>query len=276
MFNENSNIKCYGKIMSKNADEKAPALQSYISASGMRQKDAASLWGVTPMQASRIINCKSSLAPKHAVALCRKIGLPEGEFSRLYNIPADPFYFARHGVEWKGAPVSGSAVAPGMRIILRPISVIGHAQAGVFTEVVEWDEPSRYTVNISQDDGFSPEFTRYGIEVRGESMNKVFPNGSIVSVIDFDELGKKPATGDYVTVLRRDAYGPGFEATIKALQIKDDGTICLWPKSTDPRYQQPLIIPPPRDDRIDDASALDVQIKGLVVGSVSTRPRATF
>lgn len=262
--------------MSKNADKMAPALQSYISATGMKQKEVAQLWGVTPMQASRIIKCKSSFGTKYAIALCRKIGLPEGEFGRLYNIPADPFYFARHGIEWKGPPIDGAAVVPGARIVLRPIEVIGHAQAGVFTELVEWDEPSRYKVNISQDDGFSPEFTRYGIEVRGESMNKVFPDGSIVSVIDFEELGKKPATGDYVTVLRRDAYGPGFEATIKALQIKDDGTICLWPKSTDPRYQQPLIISPPNDERIDDAGALDVQIKGLVVGSVNTRLRATF
>lgn len=156
------------------------------------------------------------------------------------------------------------------------VQVVGSVQAGVFTEALEWEDSRKYSIQIPINDGYSPDLKRYALEVKGESMNKVFPAGSLVTVIDFDEMGGRPQTGDYVTVYRRDAHGPGFEATVKALQIRDDGSYCLWPKSTDPSFQQPLVIPPPSEERQDTAGALDVEIKALVVGSIKCRPKATF
>lgn len=156
------------------------------------------------------------------------------------------------------------------------IPVVGSVQAGVFSEAFEWDASRRYNIQIPIDDGYPIELNRYALEVKGQSMNRVFPDGSLVSVIDFDVLGRPPETGDYVVVMRRDSHGPGFEATIKALQIREDGSVCLWPQSTDPNFQQPFIIPAPDCDEPDCAGCPDIQIKGLVVSSIKTRLKATF
>ncbi|WP_272915725.1 helix-turn-helix domain-containing protein [Aristophania vespae] len=158
------------------------------------------------------------------------------------------------------------------------INVIGAVQAGIFTEALEWEYDKRYHIRIPIDDGYSLDFNRYALEVRGESMNRIFPNGSLICVIDFSELGRSPQTGDYVTVMRRDAYGAGFETTVKALQIREDGSYCLWPRSTDPSFQQPFIITSPESDTdfFDPAGAPDIQVKGLVVGTVRTRLKAVF
>ena len=156
------------------------------------------------------------------------------------------------------------------------IPVVGSVQAGIFSEALEWDASRRYNIQIPIDDGYPIELSRYALEVKGQSMNRVFSDGSLVSVIDFDVLGRPPETGDYVVVMRRDSHGPGFEATIKALQIRDDGSACLWPQSNDPNFQQPFIIPAPDCDEPNCAGYPDIQIKGLVVSSIKTRLKATF
>ena len=159
---------------------------------------------------------------------------------------------------------------------LEHIPVVGAVQAGVFSEAFEWEVSRRYSIQIPINDGYPIGLRRYALEVKGESMNRVFPNGSLVSVIDFDGLGRSPETGDYVVVMRRDSHGPGFEATIKALQILGDGSVCLWPQSTSPNFQQPFIIPAPDCDEPACAGCPDIQIKGLVVSSIKTRLKATF
>lgn len=169
----------------------------------------------------------------------------------------------------------GNAI-PYQSDILGQIEVLGSVQAGIFTEALEWDAAKRYHIQIPIDDGYPKETPRYALEVKGESMNRVFPHGSLVSVIDFEVLERPPETGDYVVVMRRDTYGPGFEATIKALQIRDDGSVCLWPQSTDPGFQQPFVLPAPDYDVPACAGCPDIQIKGLVVSSIKTRLKATF
>lgn len=159
---------------------------------------------------------------------------------------------------------------------LESVEVVGVVQAGLFTEALEWDAARRYSIKMPVNDGYPSALKRYALEVRGESMNRVFPDGSLVSVIDFDELGRPPETGDYVVVMRRDKHGAGFEATIKAIQIRDDGSACLWPQSTDPDFQQPFILPAPNLDCPECAGAPDLHIKAVVVGMIKTRLKATF
>lgn len=262
--------------MDANRDRIAPALKSYVAAIGLKQAELAHLWGITRIQVGRIVNCKSGFSPKHAKAFCREYGFPEDEFGRLYNIPADPLFFSKHGVDWKGERPTGSIVAPEGRDILRSVNVLGAVQAGIFTEAIEWPQSEHYGMTIPVDDGYPQHLKRYGLEVRGESMNRIFPAGSLVYVIDFWDLGRPPETGDYVTVLRRDPHGPGMEATIKALEIRPDGSACLWPQSTDPNFQQPLVIPAPDLENPECAGCPDIQIKALVIGSLKTKLKASF
>lgn len=181
--------------MEAHQDRTAPALKSYVSALGIRQSQLANLWDVSRVQVGRIVNCKSGLSPKHALAFCREYGFPEDEFSRIYTTHADPLFFSKHGVDWKGPEPEGGVNAPKSKDVLRTVPVLGAVQAGIFSEAIEWPQNEHYGMNVPVDDGYPAHLRRYGLEVKGESMNKIFPNGSLVYVIDFWDLGRPPERG---------------------------------------------------------------------------------
>ncbi|MXV43495.1 hypothetical protein GS501_00165 [Saccharibacter sp. 17.LH.SD] len=251
-------------------------LRAYIQALGLTYEQAGEVVGLAASGLSRPANGDRKLQMEIALPLWKSFGFPEEDVGLLFTKKPTPEYFAKHGIEWKGPPPVGKSLRPVPTSKIRQIEVIGTVQAGMFTEAFEWEASERYLVITPIDDGYPASLRRYGLEVRGESMNKVFPSGSMVSVIDFYELGRPPETGDFVTVHRRDPYGSGFEVTIKALQVRDDGSICLWPQSTDPSFQQPFVIPAPDLDCPECAGAPDIQVKGLVVGLIKTRLKAVF
>lgn len=251
-------------------------LREYILALGMTYEQAGEAVNLAPSGLSRPANGDRKLQIEVALPLWKSFGFPEEDVGLLFTKKPCPKYFARHGVKWKGPLPTEESLTSVPSSKMRSIEVIGSVQAGVFTEALEWDLSDRYLVTCPIDDGYPVALHRYALEVRGESMNKVFPSGSMVSVINFYELGRQPETSDFVVVHRRDPYGPGFEATIKALQIREDGSICLWPQSTDPRFQQPFVFPTPDLETTECAGAPDIEIKGLVVSSIKTNLKAVF
>ncbi|KXV17116.1 LexA family protein [Gluconobacter oxydans] len=163
-----------------------------------------------------------------------------------------------------------STVAP---IHTTQIEVRGDVQAGVWREAIEWPAVDRYAITVPIDTAYRG-FHRYGLKVCGQSMNKVFPEGSVVVVINFGDLGRMPKTGDFVVAVQRCSKTDQFEATVKAVQIRDDGTVILWPQSWDPAFQTPVVLPP--HDGSDNAGVPDVAIQALVVGSYQPNPKASF
>lgn len=153
------------------------------------------------------------------------------------------------------------------------IEVRGEVQAGVWREAIEWPTADWYAITVPIDMAYQG-FHRYGLKVCGQSMNKVFPEGSVVVVINFGDLGRVPQTGDFVVAIQRCSRTDQFEATVKAVQIKDDGVVILWPQSWDPAFQTPVVLPP--QDGQDNAGVLDVAIQALVVGSYQPNPKASF
>lgn len=251
-------------------------LRAYLTALGLTYEQAGELVGVPPNGLSRPANGERKLQMEIALPLWESFGFPAADVGHLYTVPPTLEYFRKYNVEWKGPLPAGQSVKEISSARMKRIDVIGFVQAGLFSEALEWQVSDRYAVTYPIDDGYSPRFRRYALEVRGESMNRVFTAGSVVCVIDFFDLGRAPETGDFVVVHRRDPYGPGVEATIKALQIREDGSVCLWPQSTDPNFQQPIILPNLGRDSLDCAGAPDIQIKGLVVGVTKTKLKATF
>jgi len=164
----------------------------------------------------------------------------------------------------------GSSVAP---IHTTQIEVRGDVQAGVWREAIEWPAVDWYAITVPIDTAYQG-FHRYGLKVCGQSMNKVFPEGSVVVVINFGDLGRLPKTGDFVVAVQRCSKTDQYEATVKAVQIRDDGTVILWPQSWDPAFQTPVILPP--QDGQDSAGVPDVAIQALVVGSYQPNPKASF
>lgn len=150
------------------------------------------------------------------------------------------------------------------------IYVKGFVQAGAWQEALEWPVSDWLPAYAPPDPRYST-IDRFGLEVRGNSMNKVYPDGSIVIAVKLDDLGRLPRSGERVVVLSRATNGsPAMEATVKKYQIDNDGRHILWPESTDPLYQVPIIL----DERAkilgDDASHgsyPDITIYAVVVGS---------
>jgi len=163
-------------------------------------------------------------------------------------------------VDWlltgKGEGPEGSADDPENTVQISSLPVVGAVQAGHWVEAVTWDQDDWYEISIPPDRRY-PDQRRYGLEVRGPSMNELYPEGSVVICVPLVQLGREPRHGERVVIERRRCDGC-VEATVKEYRVTDDG-IWLWPRSTHPSFQQPLSFPDSGDE--------EVSITGLVVGS---------
>lgn len=134
------------------------------------------------------------------------------------------------------------------------IKVIGAVQAGTWRNALQWDEDEQYSVEAPV-----PETLRglrvFGLEVRGPSMNKVYPEGSILLCVSPAESHITPKVGHRVIAIRKDH--DEVEATVKELRADGDGKFWLWPQSDHPAHQAPIPL----------EGTEEVEIQGLVVSS---------
>lgn len=63
-------------------------------------------------------------------------------------------------------------------------------------------------------------------EVLGEGMDEVFPSGSLLECVDYAELGREPAHGDYVLAEHQGEAGETKISCFRYL-ITDDGSILV-------------------------------------------------
>lgn len=149
-------------------------------------------------------------------------------------------------------------------VFIRPLGpedgviVMGHVEASDFREAVEWPDYDHYSVLLPPSKKF-PRAPRYGLEVRGDSMNLHYPAGTILICVSIHEIDYDPVDGDKVIVQRRNRFGM-YEATCKEFVVDGD-TKFLSPKSTNPRHQTPIELTG------GDGAEDDVQITGLVIGA---------
>jgi transcriptional regulator with XRE-family HTH domain len=109
----------------------------------------------------------------------------------------------------------------------------GVVAAGVWREAMELPEGDWTTftgrAGVAADDQH-----RFGLRVEGDSMNEVYPEGTILECVSvFGHVEIKP--GRRVIALREDGQGL-VEATVKELVASEDG-LWLVPKSTNPAHQ---------------------------------------
>jgi len=138
---------------------------------------------------------------------------------------------------------------------MRVIRVVAPVQAGAWREAVEWDYDDQFDIPLPAHPSM-PNVPPQGYRVTGTSMNRVYPDGTLVFVASTIANKIVPKSGQRVLVQRRDKHGL-YEATIKEYFVDADGTKWLWPRSTDPNYQAPL--------RLDGEE--DVTITGIVMFS---------
>ena len=120
----------------------------------------------------------------------------------------------------------------------RVVAVRSHVQAGEWEDHQDWHEDDWYDVAIPNDTSLAP-YPLYGAEARGPSMNKRYPEGTILVFTHAIETGEDTIPGKRYIVERERADGLR-EATVKLLVKEEDGTYWLYPESTDPRHQTPI------------------------------------
>ena len=159
--------------------------------------------------------------------------------------------------EWLGVePVQAKDVNA------KTVRVVGALCAGEWQEAIEWPYDDQYDVPALLDPRLPP-YPLKGYVVRGTSMNRVYPDGSVVFAAATIANKLKPASGDHVLVMRRNKKGE-YEASLKEYVVNSDGTKWLWPRSHDPAHQAPIQYKKGADE---------VTITGIVQASFVTGPR---
>jgi len=112
-------------------------------------------------------------------------------------------------------------------------------QAGHWYEMGFEEPPEAFDVPVLPNPRFA-EWPQWLEKVVGPSANKKYPDGIYVHVVDAIEMGYEPQDGHWVVVERRRAGGHVRERTVKQIEVTAEGEVRLWPRSTDPRFQEPI------------------------------------
>lgn len=117
----------------------------------------------------------------------------------------------------------------------RGVPFRGEVAAGVWIEVGEGlDSPDEW-LPFNPVPHF-PEGSVYCLTVRGNSLDKVAPAGSVLLCVDLSKTGIEVKDGDLVIVERARAQGGLLEMTAKRVRsIK--GGFELYPESSDPKWK---------------------------------------
>lgn len=202
-------------------------------------------------------------------AIARSIGSPPSTIVRFMDDNA-----SSHALSAKTmaklrliyeAPVAVSNVD---RVVYsEPVPLAGTIQAGVWhdTGLFSQDLTPEFLM-IAPDERY-PGIKRWAFRVRGDSMDLLYPDGTIVVAISFFDLCRAPKTGDKVIAIRK--MNGMEEATLKEIEILEDGSVALWPRSSNPRFSQAIIITDSQDLELpDDGCHTDYRIEALVIQSI--------
>lgn len=132
-------------------------------------------------------------------------------------------------------------------------------QAGAWLEVDESARERIVAPPVSADPAYPAEAQWLEL-VRGDSVDLFYPEGAFVHVVGAVEIGYAPRDEDFVVVERAREQGGLIERSIKQVE-KRGRKIELWPRSRNPKWQQPLNL----SDGGDDSTV--VEIAALVLGA---------
>lgn len=96
--------------------------------------------------------------------------------------------------------------------------------------------------------------------VRGDSMNRLIPDGALAHVVDIRDFKFRARHDDLVVVERTRAQGAFVERTIKQVALTPEG-IQLWPRSFSERWNEPIAL----DGDLKSGEDATVAIVGLVI-----------
>jgi transcriptional regulator with XRE-family HTH domain len=201
---------------------------------GLSQASLAKLSGVSQQLISQIESGKNT-STKYLPKLARPLGASISDLDPSFMTPIED---------------------------VRMVPVIGYVQAGAFEEAWHWDEETQYEMPVPND----PKYRGYsllGVETRGNSMNRRYPEGTVLIYTNAIETMEKMRPGRRYVVERKRADGR-VEVTVKLLWLDNQGKPWLLPESTDPLHQAPI---PLNGDEGDE-----IRIVGQVRFSIAREP----
>jgi transcriptional regulator with XRE-family HTH domain len=146
-----------------------------------------------------------------------------------------------------------------VQIVPRFLHVRYKVQAGNWVETDAQEPPEPITFGVAPDARYA-NWQQWLELVVGDSVNMKIQPGHYAHVVDAIDMGYSPRTGDWVVVERR--RGAVRERTIKQVEIGPRGTVTLHPRSTNPRWREPVVVNAGAEDE-----EIYVEIVGKVIGS---------
>lgn len=200
-------------MKTKKKDELAKKIRALRDALGLKQTEFAARIGARQDLVSKWERGEHAPGAEYAAKMADLAGVPLSRFVGAIPVAKNE--------------ISG-----------RTVKVVGELQAGAWKEAIEWDYDDQFDIPYMPAPGV-PSYPVRAFIVRGTSMNRLYPDGTLVFVASTIANKIKPANGHKVLVQRRNADG-FYEATIKELVVDDHKRKWLWPRSFDPEYQAPI------------------------------------
>lgn len=143
---------------------------------------------------------------------------------------------------------------------LRSIYVTGVCETNRWVRGVERPTKEWYRISIPPN-GLPETVQPFGLEVNDTGADLEFPPGSIAICIAVADMPGRPEPGDWV-VVRAQRDDSLVELTIREMRLDALGQRWLWPKSSDPRCQQPIAL-----EGTPDPAGTRVEIHAVIIGS---------
>jgi len=194
--------------------------------------------------------------------LGKKVGYPQGTVAKWENDKQAP----RSDALGKLAELAGETrlqfigqePVPMSDMPGRRVEVITDIQAGAWRSSPEWDQSDRYEASVILPRSFD-NIPIHAAEVKGDSMNMLYPDGSLVFICPLENFPGGLRSGLPVVAINHD-HG-AYEVTLKEYVVDEKGEKWLVPRSTSLEHQQPV--------KFDKRNNV-VEIVGVVVASFST------
>jgi hypothetical protein len=213
---------------------------------------------------------------KTASELAELVGVSHTTFTRPLKNPdykyAPKFPKLQLLAARTGVPLpDGLAEAPAardVRLVPKFLEVRYRVRAGHWFELDAEEPPEQVARAVTPDPEYA-EFPQWLELVEGDSFDLEIRPGHYAHVVDAREMGYEPKTGDWVIVERHRDQGAIRERTIKEVVVDHKGRVALWPRSSNPKWQEPINL----DDGARSGEEVEAFIVGLVLGSYSPRRR---
>lgn len=152
----------------------------------------------------------------------------------------------------------GTLIDPMIAAPLGPrLFVKGEVAAGVWKLATELP-PDEWQTFTGRGDIKADPCQRFGLRVVGDSMNQIYPEGTIVECLSLFS-GAEVTPGKRVVVIRQNDSNE-YEATVKEL-VENDGELWLVPRSHNPMHR-PFRLSDP------EPGIVETRIAAIVVASV--------